>query len=65
MVRCKMKKITMTWCEPLAKIVKLCEDDFVEIIKRQMVDDATKIGAYAPPDTVVVEDYNMGVANKC
>jgi hypothetical protein len=34
---------------------------FFEITKRQMVDDATKIGAYAPPDTVVVEDYNMGV----
>jgi len=32
-----MKKITLTWCEPLAKIVKLCEDDFVEIIKRQAV----------------------------
>ena len=65
MVRCKMKKITMSWCEPPAKIVKLCEDDFFEITKRQMVDDATKIGAYAPPDTVVVEDYNMGVVDKC
>lgn len=54
-----MKKITMMWCEPLAKIVKLCEDDFVEITKRQIVYDATKIGVYSPPDTVIVEEYNM------
>lgn len=61
-----MKKITISWNilqnrAYQTTLVEVCEDDFVEITKRQMVYDATRIGVYPPPDSIIVEDYDMGV----
>jgi len=66
MVRCKMKKITISWNilqnrEHQTVYVEVCENDFVETTKVKLLWKAYDSGIHIPPDSIVVEDYNMGV----
>ena len=46
--------------------VEVCEDDFVEITRAKLLDKAYRDGMPMPPDSIVVEDFYMGVfPNKC
>lgn len=66
-----MKKITILWNilqnrEYQTVYVDVCEDDFVEITRAKLLDKAYRDGIRIPPDSIVVEDYKMGIIqNKC
>ena len=66
-----MKKITMSWNilqnrEYQTVYVDVCEDDFVEITRAKLLGKAHRDGMPMPPDSIVVEDYKMGIIqNKC
>ena len=66
-----MKKITILWNilqnrEYQTVYVEVCEDDFVEITRAKLLGKAYCNGMPIPPDSIVVEDYKMGIIqNKC
>ena len=66
-----MKKITMLWNilqnrAYQTTLVDVCEDDFVEITRAKLLGKAHRDGMPMPPDSIVVEDYKMGIIpNKC
>ena len=66
-----MKKITILWNilqnrEYQTALVEVCEDDFVEITRAKLLDKAYRDGIRIPPDSIVVEDFEMGIIqNKC
>ena len=66
-----MKKITILWNilqnrEYQTVYVDVCEDDFVEITREKLLGKAHRDGIRIPPDSIVVEDYKMGIIqNKC
>lgn len=66
-----MKKITISWNilqnrKYQTALVEVCEDDFVEITRAKLLDKEYRDGMPMPPDSIVVEDYNMGnIPNKC
>ena len=66
-----MKKITISWNilqnrEYQTVYVDVCEDDFVEITRAKLLDKAYRDGIRIPPDSIVVEDFKMGIIpNKC
>lgn len=71
MVRCKMKKIIMSWNilqnrKHQTVYVEVCEDDFVETTRAKLLGKAYHGGIRIPPDNIVVEDFYMGkMLNKC
>ena len=66
-----MKKITILWNilqnrAYQTALVEVCEDDFVEITRAKLLGKAHRDGMPMPPDSIVVEDYKMGIIpNKC
>lgn len=63
-----MKKIIMSWNilqnrEHQTVYVDVCEDDFVEITRAKLLDKAYRDGIRILPDSIVVEDFKMGVVN--
>jgi len=63
-----MKKITISWQSGRNEtiLVDVCEDDFVEITRAKLLGKAHRDGMPMPPDSIVVEDFYMGVfPNKC
>ena len=66
-----MKKITISWNilqnrKHRTVYVDVCEDDFVEITRAKLLDKAHCDGMPMPPDSIVVEDFEMGIIqNKC
>ncbi len=60
-----MKKITISWQSGRNEtvLVEVCENDFVEITRAKLLDKAYRDGIRIPPDSIVVEDYKMGVVN--
>ena len=66
-----MKKITILWNilqnrAYQTALVEVCEDDFVEITRAKLLGEAYRDGMSMPPDSIVVEDYKMGIIqNKC
>ena len=63
-----MKKITISWQSGRNEtvLVDVCEDDFVEITREKLLGKAHRDGMPIPPDSIVVEDYKMGIIpNKC
>jgi len=58
-----MKKIIISWQSGRNEtvLVEVCEDDFVEITRAKLLGKAYHGGIRIPPDSIVVEDYNMGV----
>ena len=63
-----MKKIIMSWNilqnrEYQTVYVEVCEDDFVEITRAKLLGEAYRDGMSMPPDSIVVEDFYMGVVN--
>ena len=60
-----MKKITISWQSGRNEtvLVDVCEDDFVEITREKLLGKAHRDGMPIPPDSIVVEDYKMGVVN--
>jgi hypothetical protein len=66
-----MKKITISWNilqnrEYQTVYVDVCEDDFVEITRAKLLDKAYRDGIRIPPDSIVVEDFKIGIIpNKC
>ena len=66
-----MKKITILWNilqnrKYQTALVEVCEDDFVEITREKLLGKAHRDGMPIPPDSIVVEDYKMGIIpNKC
>lgn len=58
-----MKKITILWQSGRNEtvLVDVCEDDFVEITRAKLLDKAHCDGMPMPPDSIVVEDFYMGV----
>ena len=66
--RCKMKKITISWNilqnrKYQTVYVEVCKDDFVGITRAKLLDKAYLDGIRIPPDSIVVEDFEMGVVN--
>lgn len=60
-----MKKIIMSWNilqnrEHQTVYVEVCENDFVGITKDRLRRKAYRDGIRIPPDSIVVEDFNMG-----
>lgn len=46
--------------------VEVCENDFVEITREKLLGKAHCNGIRIPPDSIVVEDFKMGIIqNKC
>lgn len=66
-----MKKIIISWNilqnrEYQTTLVEVCEDDFVEITRAKLLDKVYRDGIRIPPDSIVVEDFKMGIIqNKC
>ena len=63
-----MKKIIVSWQSGRIEttLVDVCEDDFVEITREKLLGKAHRDGIRIPPDSIVVEDYKMGIIpNKC
>lgn len=63
-----MKKITISWYSGRNEttLVDVCEDDFVEITRAKLLDKAYRDGIRIPPDSIVIEDFKMGIIpNKC
>lgn len=63
-----MKKIIVSWQSGRNEtvLVDVCEDDFVEITRAKLLGKAHCNGMSMPPDSIVVEDFNMGkMPNKC
>ena len=66
-----MKKIIMSWNilqnrKYQTALVEVCEDDFVEITRAKLLGKAHRDGMSMPPDSIVVEDFYMGIIpNKC
>ena len=66
-----MKKITILWNilqnrKYQTTLVEVCEDDFVEITRAKLLGKAHRDGMPMPPDSIVVEDFYMGIIpNKC
>ena len=66
-----MKKITILWNilqnrKYQTALVEVCEDDFVEITRAKLLGKAHRDGIRIPPDSIVVEDFYMGIIpNKC
>lgn len=66
-----MKKIIISWNilqnrEYQTVYVDVCEDDFVEITRAKLLDKVYRDGIRIPPDSIVVEDFKMGIIpNKC
>lgn len=63
-----MKKITILWNilqnrAYQTALVEVCGDDFVEITRAKLLGKAHCDGMPVPPDSIVVEDYKMGVVN--
>jgi len=60
-----MKKIIVSWQSGRNEtvLVEVCEDDFVEITRAKLLGKAHRDGMPMPPDSIVVEDFNMGVVN--
>ena len=60
-----MKKITISWQSGRNEtvLVDVCEDDFVEITRAKLLGKAHRDGMPMPPDSIVVEDFKMGVVN--
>ncbi len=63
-----MKKITILWNilqnrAYQTALVEVCEDDFVEVTRAKLLDKAHRDGIRIPPDSIVVEDFYMGVVN--
>lgn len=63
-----MKKIIVSWQSGRNEtvLVEVCEDDFVEITRAKLLGEAYRDGIRIPPDSIVVEDFEMGIIpNKC
>lgn len=60
-----MKKIIISWQSGRNEttLVDVCEDDFVEITRAKLLGKAHRDGMPMPPDSIVVEDFYMGVVN--
>ena len=60
-----MKKIIISWQSGRNEtvLVDVCENDFVEITREKLLGKAHRDGMPMPPDSIVVEDYKMGVVN--
>lgn len=58
-----MKKIIVSWQSGRNEttLVDVCEDDFVEITRAKLLGKAHRDGMPMPPDSIVVEDFKMGV----
>ena len=59
----KMKKIIVSWQSGRNEttLVEVCENDFVEITREKLLGKAHRDGMPMPPDSIVVEDFKMGV----
>lgn len=63
-----MKKIIVSWQSGRNEtvLVEVCENDFVEITRAKLLGKAHRDGMSIPPDSIVVEDFKMGIIpNKC
>ena len=60
-----MKKIIISWQSGRNEtvLVEVCENDFVEITRAKLLGKAHRDGIRIPPDSIVVEDFYMGVVN--
>ena len=63
-----MKKITILWNilqnrKYQTALVEVCENDFVETTRAKLLGKAYRDGIRIPPDSIVVEDFKMGVVN--
>jgi hypothetical protein len=61
-----MKKITILWNilqnrKYQTALVEVCENDFVETTRAKLLGKAYRDGIRIPPDSIVVEDFYMGV----
>lgn len=61
-----MKKITILWNilqnrKYQTALVEVCENGFVETTRAKLLGKAYRDGIRIPPDSIVVEDFYMGV----